>query len=95
VFQPLDQNVLYSYLTSHVFVPLEIAFDCIIKKPEKDVCRLTRTPRSFSPVTGLLHAYSSPCNGNGDCFVMDTTEGNREVCSVFTSTKMVFLDIFG
>ena len=67
---------------------------CLIKKPEKDVCCLTRTPGTFRRITRVMRVYSCPCNGNGDCLVMGAAERDREVLSMFLSAKVVLLEFF-
>lgn len=66
----------------------------LIKKPEKDVCCLTRTPCTFRRVTRALHIYSRPCNGNVNRLVMDAAERDREVRSMLAPAKVVFLHFF-
>jgi hypothetical protein len=65
----------------------------LIKKPEKDVCCLTRTSCPFRRITRALHVYSCLCNGSGNCLVMGTAERDREVGSMLATAKMVVFNI--
>jgi hypothetical protein len=65
---------------------------CIIKKPQKDVSCLTRTPCSFGCITRALHIYSCPRNGYGDCLVMKAAERQLEIKGMVAPAEMVLLD---
>jgi hypothetical protein len=72
---------------------LPFKLDCIIKKPEKDVCGLTRTPCALRRITRVLHVYLCPCNSDGDRFVMGSAERNREVRCMELTTEVMFFQI--